>query len=162
VEKGEFSAYFRVLEDTIKKKEGMLEELLALTQKQEEVLSGEQFRMEEFQELMEKKAPLIEKVAAFDSGFEGVYGKIKPTIDTFKAEFEPRIRGLQERIRSVLEKGAQLCALEEQNRRKLEVCLGEKKQEIKNFKRSSQTVSNYYKNMTGSVKNQSFFMDQKK
>lgn len=162
MEKNEFSAYFKVLEDTIEKKNKILNELYRLTRDQETLLSGEDFSMEDFMELIEKKSPLIDKVSEFDAGFQGVYDKIKPVMDTYKAEFAPRIKELQKKIKTIMEKGAVLCSLEEQNKLKLEVCLGEKKQEIKNFKRSSQTVSNYYKNMSGSVTDQSFFMDKKK
>ncbi len=162
MDKNEFSAYFKVLEDTIEKKNQLLNELYRLTKAQEKTLAAENFSMEDFMELIDKKAPLIESVSEFDAGFQGVYDRIRPVIEQYKAEYEPRIKALQKQIKTVLEKGAVLCTLEEQNKQKLEVCLGEKKQEIKNFKRSSKTVSSYYKNMAGAVTDQSFFMDKKK
>ena len=111
---------------------------------------------------MDKKDPLIQKISEFDAGFEAVFAKMKQSMETYKKEFEPRIRAIQQKIKTVLEKGAALCTLEEQNKTRLEYCLKDKKQEIKNFKRSSQTVSSYYKNMSGSIADQSFFMDKKK
>jgi hypothetical protein len=162
VDRAEFATCFKVLEDTIQRKEQCLDALLVLTKNQEAVLVREKFSMEEFEALMEKKEPFIEKISEFDAGFEAVFAKIKPEMETYKKEFEPRIRGMQEKIKSVLEKGAALCTLEEQNKTRLEHCLKDKKQEIKNFKRSSQTVSSYYKNMSGTVSEQSFFMDKKK
>lgn len=162
MEPQEFSAYFKILEDTIQKKEQFLDELLGLTKGQEAVLSGEKFSMEEFTELMDKKDVYIQKISEFDAGFEAVFAKVKPVIEEYKKAFEPRIKALQQRIKTVLEKGAALCALEEQNKARLGICLGEKKKEIKNFKRSSETVSGYYKNMTGAVADKSFFMDKKK
>lgn len=162
MDKSEFSACLCVLEDTINKKDQFLDELIAYTKEQEEVLSAEVFSMESFAERMDKKAPLIDKINEFDAGFEGVFVRIKPVMEQYKKDFEQRIRALQGKIRTVLEKGAKLCALEEQNRTRMEVCLGEKKLEIKNFKKSSRTVSNYYKNMSGATASQSFFMDKKK
>jgi len=162
LEREEFSTCFKVLENTIEKKELYLDELLQLTKEQEFVLLAESFSMDEFTVLMEKKESYINKIAEFDAGFEGVFVRIKPVIESYKMEYESRIKALQQRIRAVLEKGAALCTLEEQNKQRLEYCLRDKKQEIKNFKRSSQTVSNYYKNMSGSVADQSFFMDKKK
>lgn len=158
----EFSTYFRLLEDTIEKKEQFLDALFELTKEQEAVLLREKFSMEEFDELMNKKDSYIQKVAEFDTGFEAVFAKMKPVMEDYKKAFEPRIKALQQKIKTVLEKGAALCALEEQNKARLEISLRDKKQEIKNFKRSSQTVSGYYKNMTGAVADQSFFMDKKK
>lgn len=158
----EFSTCFKVLEDTIQKKEQYLDQLLSLTKGQEETLLREKFSMEEFTEYMDKKEPYIKKISEYDAGFEAVFAKMKPEMEAYKKDFETRIRALQQKIKSVLEKGAALCTLEEQNKARLEYCLKDKKQEIKNFKRSSQTVSSYYKNMSGALSDQSFFMDKKK
>lgn len=161
MDREEFSVCFKVLENTMEKKEQCLDELLQLTKEQEFVLLGEKFSMEAFTALMDKKQPFIDKIAEFDSGFESVFAKMKPAMEGYKKEYEPRIRGLQAKIKSVLGKGAALCTLEENNKGRLEFCLRDKKQEIKNFKRSNQTVSSYYKNMAGTVSEQSFFMDKK-
>ncbi len=162
MEKAEFSICFKVLENTIEKKEQCLDALLQLTKEQEFILTAEQFSMDEFSALMDKKEPYIGKITEFDSGFEAVFAKIKPVMEEYKTEFEVRIKALQQRIRAVLEKGAALRTLEEQNRGRLEHCLKDKKQEIRSFKKSSRTVSNYYKNMSGTTADQSFFMDKKK
>ncbi len=158
----EFATCFKILEDTIQKKEQYLDELTALTKQQENILLMEKFSMDEFEALMEKKDPYIRKISEFDTGFEGIYAKMKPVMEQYKAEYEPRIRALQAKIKTVLEKGAGLCTLEEQNRTRLEHCLTDKKQEIRNFNKSSRTVSSYYRNMAGAVSDQSFFMDKKK
>ena len=162
MDREEFSTCFKVLENTIQKKEQYLDELLSLTREQENVLLAETFSMESFTALMDKKEPYIKKISEFDAGFESVFAKMKSEMELYKKEFEPRIRGLQEKIKTVLEKGAALCTLEEQNRTRLEYCLTGKKQEIRNFNKSSRTVSSYYRNMAGSVSDQSFFMDKKK
>lgn len=162
MDRSDFSTCFKVLEDTIQKKEQYLDELLALTKEQETILLAEKFSMDAFDALMEKKDPYIKKISEFDAGFESVYARMRPEMENYKKEFEPRIRALQGKIKSVLEKGAALCTAEEQNRTRLEYCLKDKKQEIKNFKKSSSTVSSYYKNMAGALSDQSFFMDKKK
>ncbi|MCH5272767.1 MAG: flagellar export chaperone FlgN [Lachnospiraceae bacterium] len=158
----EFSTCFKILEDTIQKKEQLLNTLLELTKAQETVLTGEKFSMEEFTELMDKKEPHIQKIEKLDEGFEAVFKKMKPAVDDYKKEFEPRIKAMQQQIKTVLEKGAALCALEEKNKARLEICLRDRRQEIKSFKKSSQMVSSYYKNMAGSAGDKSLFMDKKK
>ncbi len=162
MDRTEFSTCFKVLENAIEKKEQYLDELLALTKGQEALLFPERFSMEEFDEYMDKKEPYIKKISEYDAGFESVYARMKPEMETYKKEYEPRIRTLQQKIKTVLEKGAVLCTLEEQNKARLEYCLKDKKQEIKNFNKSSRTVSSYYKNMSGALADQSFFMDKKK
>lgn len=162
VDRSEFSTCFKVLEDTIQKKEQYLDELLALTKEQEQVLLQEKFSMDAFESLMDRKDPYIKKISEFDAGFESVYERMRPEMEGYKKEFEPRIRALQGKIKTVLEKGAALCTSEEQNKTRLEFCLRDKKQEIKNFNKSSRTVSSYYKNMSGALSDKSFFMDKKK
>lgn len=110
----EFATCFKILEDTIQKKEQYLDELTALTKAQENILLREKFSMDEFEVLMEKKEPFIQKISEFDAGFEGIYAKMKPVMEQYKTEYEPRIRAMQVKIKTVLEKGAALCALEEQ------------------------------------------------
>lgn len=158
----EFATCFKVLEDTIQKKEQYLDELLVLTKGQENILLKEKFSMDEFETFMEEKEPFIQKISEFDAGFEGIYAKMKPVMEQYKKEYESRIRALQIKIKTVLEKGAALCTLEEQNKTRLEHCLKDKKQEIRNFNKSSRTVSSYYKNMSGALSDQSYFMDKKK
>lgn len=158
----EFATCFKILEDTIQRKEQYLDELLALTKGQENILLLEKFSMDEFEALMEKKEPYIQKISEFDAGFETIFAKMKPAMEDYKKEYEPRIRALQAKIKTVLEKGAAICTLEEQNKTRFEHCLKDKKQEIKTFHKNSRTVSSYYKNMSGAVSDQSFFMDKKK
>ena len=150
MEREEFGVCFKILENTIEKKEQYLNELLQLTREQESLLLAERFSMDSFSELMSKKEPYIGKITEFDAGFENVFAKMKPVMEEYKKEFEPRIKALQQRIKAVLEKGAALCTLEEQNKTRLEFCLKDKKQEIKNFKKRlifasrSQSTLNFF------------------
>jgi len=86
VDRVEFATCFKVLEDTIQKKEQYLDELMALTKGQETVLLMEKFSMDEFEALMEKKEPYIQKISEFDAGFEGIYAKMKPEMEHYKKE----------------------------------------------------------------------------
>ena len=88
MEREEFSTCFKVLENTIEKKEQYLEELWKLTKEQERVLMAEKFSMEEFSALMEKKEPYIGKISEFDAGFENVFAKMKPVMEEYKKEIE--------------------------------------------------------------------------
>lgn len=162
MEKNEFAGYFKILEDSLTKKDQLLNYLMKLTREQESCLKKEIFSMEDFDQLMEQKEPLIEKISESDAGFESIYAKLKPEIAAFQTEFASRILEMQNAIKTVLGKGAALCALEEQNKVHLAEYLSGKRQEIKNFKRSNQTVTNYYKNMSGAPTTQSYFMDKKK
>ena len=157
----EIRTYFKLLEDSLRKKEQQLGILLYLSNEQKKMLSAEDFSMEEFAQLMDKKEPCIEQIANFDYGFEGIYNRLKPVLEQDKAPYQQEIEVLQQYIRRITEASVQLKALEEQNKSRLEMKLREQKKEIKTFKQSNKTVSNYYKNMIGAQTNQSYFMDKK-
>ena len=157
----EIKTYLKLLEDSLQKKEHQLSVLLEISNEQKQLLAEETFSMEKFSELMDKKEPCIEQIATFDYGFEGIYNRLKPVLEKDKAPYQQEIERLQQSIKRITEASVQLKALEEQNKNRLEMRLREHKKEIKTFKQSNKTVSNYYKNMTGTNTNQSYFMDKK-
>ena len=156
----EVRTYLKLLEDSLQKKEHQLSMLLQISNEQKQVLE-ENFSIEKFSELMEKKEPCIEQIATFDYGFEGIYNRLKPVLEKDKAPYKQEIQRLQQSIKRITEASVQLKALEEQNKIRFEMRLKEQKKEIKTFKQSSKTVSSYYKNMAGTQTNQSYFMDKK-
>ena len=156
----EVRTYLKLLEDSLQKKEHQLSMLLQISNEQKQVLE-ENFSIEKFSELMEKKEPCIEQIATFDYGFEGIYSRLKPVLEKDKTPYQQEIQRLQQSIKRITEASVQLKALEEQNKIRFEMRLKEQKKEIKTFKQSSKTVSSYYKNMAGTQTNQSYFMDKK-
>ena len=157
----EVRTYLKLLEDSLQKKEHQLNILLQISNEQKQLLAEETFSIEKFNELMDKKEPCIEQIATFDYGFEGIYNRLKPVLEKDKALYKQEIERLQQLIKRITEKSVQLKALEEQNKSRFEMRLKEQKKEIKTFKQSRKTVSSYYKNMTGTNTNQSYFMDKK-
>ena len=157
----EIRTYLKLLEDSLQKKEQQLNVLLYLSNEQKKLLAEEKFSIEKFNELMDQKEPCIEQISTFDYGFEGIYNRLKPVFEKDKAPYQQEIERLQQLIKQITETSVQLKVLEQQNKSHLEMRLQERKKEIKTFKQSNKTVSNYYKNMIGTQTNQSYFMDKK-
>ena len=157
----DIKVYFKLLEQSLYKKEQQLQILLQLSNEQKQLLSAEELDMEKFGELMDKKAPCIEEIGKFDLGFESIYARLKPVLEKDKTPYQKEIQVLQQCIKRITEASVQLKALEQQNKSRLELKLREQKKEIKTFKQSSKSVSNYYKNMIGINAQQSYFMDKK-
>ena len=69
--------YLKILEDSLKKKIAVLNEVAEYNCAQEELLKKEELSIEELDKNMEQKDVLIKKLLALDEGFESLYEKIR-------------------------------------------------------------------------------------
>lgn len=157
----ENNTYVYILKDTLIKKNSLLDKLMELTQLQGKYLSEPEPDMESFEEMISKKDTYIMQINQLDEGFEKIFGYVKEELTAKKAEYKEIILLLQDLIRKITDKSTKLEVMERQNKARLELYFGAKKKEIKNFKLSSKTVANYYKNMFQPT-SESFFIDKKK
>lgn len=163
VDKEQCRTYTLILTDSLKKKEGVLEKLLMLTEDQRMLLSGsDELNMDEFEEIIIKKDTKLKELETLDQGFELIYEKVKDSFPLHKSELSKEINSLQSVITKITDQGVKLEAVEQENKRKLELYLLQKRSQIKNFKMSNKTVSNYYKSMSGYTEDSSYFMDKRK
>lgn len=154
--------YVDILLTTLKKKEVILKQLLALTEEQEQLLKENEFQEDKFMELIEKKKTVLFQLNKLDFGFETVYTKVKEELAVDKEQYRLQIESMQQYIAKIIDLSMKLTALEQRNKFSMERYFINSKKKIKDTKLSSQTVSNYYKNMTGVHQGHSYFMDQKK
>lgn len=156
------NVYINILINTLAKKSAVLDDLIDITLLQESYLKEAPQNMDSFEETLDNKSELINNLDQLDDGFEAVYERVKEELKSKKDLFQNEVLKLQELIRQATDKGVKLQALEQQNKLKMEAYFLTKKQEIKNFKKSSQTASNYYKSMIDRPQGDSYFLDKKK
>lgn len=155
--------YIELLVHTLKSKSKVLDDIIVLSKEQERLLQlGNSLNMEAFDETINNKGVLIEKLNELNNGFESLYGKIKDDIQQNKGHYKTEIIELKELIKTVTEKSVQIQATEKRNYVKFDGYLKSKRKEIKEFKISSKTASSYYKNMADQHQGQSYFLDSKK
>ena len=90
--------YLSVLEDSLKKKLQILDELTDYTTQQQELLKVEELDYEAFDRLVDQKEPLIQRIMELDQGFETVYDRIKEQLLGNKEQYAAQIRALQSLI----------------------------------------------------------------
>lgn len=156
------NTYIDILIGTLNRKNHILEEIMKLTMLQERYLNEPDMDMDFFDDTLEKKAELIRGLDDLDDGFEAIYERVSEELKTRKENYKDKILKLQELIKEVTDKGIRLEALEQQNKLKVETYFSSKKQEIKEFKKSNESVANYYKSMADNPQGESFFLDKKK
>lgn len=154
--------YVHILESTLSRKNNLLDELIAVTFRQEECINTKPFDMEPFEQSLFEKETMIEQLNQLDEGFEKVYDRVGSQLNDNKNQFAEEILSLKELIRQVTEKSIKLQALEMQNKNKLDSVFSIKKKEIKDYKMSRQMANNYYKNTANQHNGESFFLDKKK
>lgn len=156
------SSYMSVLEESLKKKSGVLQALLEASHRQEELAEDEEFDMDMFSDTMEQKDALLEQLKELDAGFEQTYIGVEQEMKLHREQYAEAIGRLQELIRKVTELGIELQTLEERNRAKLEVKFSKQQRELRQIKTSNKVATTYYKNMSNASTGTPYFMDQKK
>lgn len=154
--------YVNMMLDSLRKKDGILEEIVRLNKVQTELASKEEFDLDAFAESVEEKQTFIDELNKLDDGFQMLYDKVKVEINERKEQYTDEIRQMQEYIKMLSEKSILIQAQEEKNRLSIHAQFSKMKKEVKVAKQSMKAASDYYKAMskTGIVDSQ--FMDKKK
>lgn len=155
------SNYLMIMVESLSKKIEILEQLLEYTEEQETLLDEEEFRMEEFSKLLDKKGELIDVLNTMDQGFEQVYERIQEELKGKKEEHAHEILLMQQRIKNITNLSIKLQELEYKNKEKIEVQFSKKKNEIKTFRQSKDNVNKYYRVMSKTQVVDSAFLDKK-
>ncbi len=158
----EFEAYITMLKQALQQKQLVLDELLVLTEEQERLFIASELEEAKFDELVKGKKMLIQRLEELDHGFEQVYQRIGDEIRNNKYQYQNDVEELQRMITGITDRTMKLRAIEQHNYIKFQNLLKAKRTEIKAGRKSSQMVSNYYKNAAVGPEAQSFFYDKKK
>lgn len=156
------NTYVNILIDSLRKKISLLDEIQKITLIQENLISSLPVDMYKIDQTITDKSVLIEKLNMLDSGFEQIYALVKDELNIDRLNHKEDIIALQDLIRIITDKSTDLKATEFRNRNRLEIIFANQKKEINKFKANSRAVSNYYKNMSGQLHEESFFLDKKK
>ena len=154
--------YLTVLEESLHKKIGLLQDIEEKSKQQSEAFSKGDVTLPELDTIMDEKAELISKIGKLDEGFDSLYQKIKEELLTHKAEYAGQIKQIQQLILKVTELSASIQALEARNKQMVEQYFKEEKISIKRQKASSKVSLNYYQSMNKVNNVPPQFMDEKK
>ena len=153
--------HLTILSESLDKKIAVLEEIQAYNQKQEEAFTKEVPDMDGFDESLEEKEELIQRIEKLDEGFEILYERIATQLKDNKAAYAGQIRELQGKIQRVTDLSTAIQAQESRNKKLIEDYFSKMKAGIKKNRQGSKVAYDYYKNMSGAAFNRSQFMDSK-
>ena len=150
------TVYLSALQESLQKKQRIMEELFTLTQQQS-------MDIDVFEQLMAQKEKALGEINILDKGFDSVYHKVSPYLEQDKQSYRSAILEMQNLIRVITDCGVKIEGLERRNREVFQRYLLKQRQEIGNSRASSRTAVSYYQNMPNQHHAwQSYFLDKKK
>lgn len=156
------SNYLTILEDSLKQKSVILEQIAEVSTKQEELLREETLALEEFDSYVDKKDEFIQKLSQLDDGFESLYDKIREELLANKDRYKQQISEIKQLIAQITEKSVSIQAQEARNQQKVQQYFANERSQLKKGRTASKAAYGYYKNMSNQGMVPPQFMDQKK
>lgn len=155
--------YLTLLEESLQKKLQVMAEIQQYNLKQQEIFQSDNVDIDRFDEYVEEKGNLIEKLTALDNGFESLYVKVSKELGNGGREkYKDQIERLRQLVTEVTETSVTIQAQEARNKKLIEDFFRKEREGIRMGRQSSKAAYDYYKNMNRSSVVPPQFMDSKK
>ena len=154
--------YIEIMIDSLRKKEEILDRIIAMNEHQRQVLKDPNLTPEDFESVVDDKARCIEELELLDNGFEAVFGKMKTELDVNRKAYETEIRTMQDLIRSITAKTTDIRTMESRNRDEALKKFSAVRSQVKDIRTGHKIASEYYKNMLKLNFVDSQFLDNKR
>lgn len=154
--------YLDILKQSLEEKVKLLKEISEYNERQAEVFSAETVDMSLFDQYIDEKEELIQKILKMDSAFESLYAKITKPIQAQKDLYAGKIRILQTLIEQVTELSVKVQAQEARNKTLVENYFTKQRKMLGQNKQRTAAAMSYYKSMsTGNVIDAAIMDDKK-
>ena len=145
--------YIQILEDSLESKIDLLRRLQVLCQEQAEILKDPNATPEAFEENIEEKGKLIDRLSALDQGFDAFFAKVKDQLENNRDQYRDSIAHMR---------SSNLQVLEKQNSELARAKFSQIRTQTKEIRQSRKVVNSYYQNMMKMNTVDPQFMDRKK
>lgn len=139
--------YLKMLDQSLDQKKQMLDQMIEMTATQKASLDKDPVDWTGFDDLVEKKAEMIERLDRMDDGFESVYDRIREELLRDKEQHKEFVTSIQKKIQAVSDASASLMAAERRNKDLVEKKMAEERKRLQQSKTTSKVASNYYRSM---------------
>lgn len=154
--------YVVAMRESLEKKIKVLEEILRISQHQQEILSKKPMDYKRFDQCVDDKDICIEKIEKMDEGFDLLYQRLGSELKEHREQYADEIKKMQSLISEITDKSITIQAMEQRNRQVLEQVFLEERRELGKGKRSMSVAKNYYQTMGNMNVAGAQYMDQKK
>lgn len=153
--------YLKILEESLRKKLQVLDEIQAYNEKQKQVFQSDSVELDEFDAAVEEKGKLIEQISKLDEGFETLYSNVAKELEANKEKYAGQIQTLKQLVQQVTEKGVSVQAQEARNKALIEAYFAKERNQLRQGRQSSKVAYDYYKSMSNTNTVPPQFLDSK-
>lgn len=150
-----------ILSESLDQKLSVLEDIQAYNRKQEKAFLEETPDMESFDQALEEKEELIQRLERLDDGFEALYERISQQLQSDREKYSDQISELQEKIGRITDLSVSIQAQEARNKKLIEDYFKNARSGIRQGRQGSKVAYDYYRNMNGGAFNRPQYMDSK-
>ncbi|MEG0962916.1 MAG: flagellar protein FliT [Lachnospiraceae bacterium] len=154
--------YIAILSQSLEKKVELLDLIMEKNKEQRILFTDETTLPEDLEENMQEKSKLVEQLEQLDDGFEQTYDRVREVLSVNKSQYKEEITEMQNSIRAITEKMANIRTQEIRNRDLAAQRFSSVKKQIRQVRTSNKVASQYYKNMEKINVVDSQFVDHKK
>ena len=158
----EKSRYIPIMTQSKKKKEEVLDNIIRINQRQKEELDNPSLDPDDFDATFAEKEKLIDQLDTLDSGFQELFEKIRGDLTRNQKEYREEIAQMQECIRRLTAKSADIQTQEARNKTLMEQKFASVRRQAREVRKSQKIVNQYYKNMMKTNYIEPQFTDNKK
>ena len=154
--------YISMMIESLEKKFKLLDRAIEIDKEQEELITQEDPDTKALDANIDAKGALVDELNTLDLGFENMYAKVREELINNKDAHKDEIRTLQELIRKITEKVAEVEAFEARSKINVENYLKRRRKKISGSRASAKAANSYALNMRSMGSGGSVFLDNKK
>ena len=155
--------YVNMLEESLVKKIDLLTQLQGLNQEKKDILEDYDSSTDELDDNMDRKSSIIERLDKMDEGFQNLYDKVKPEIESNREAYATQIKNMQKSIRTITDLSSALQVEEARNKELAKHRFSYVRTQIRESRHGQKAVASYYANMMNNTGfEESQFWDKKK
>ena len=137
-----------ILAESLDKKIQVLHEIQNYNLRQEECFQNGQADLNTFDQAVEEKERLIQKLNQLEEGFDTLYQGLAAQLKEDRNRYTEEIRILQEKIREVTELSMSVQAQESRNKKLIEDFFAKQRAGLNQSRKNSKAMYDYYKNVS--------------
>lgn len=154
--------YLTILQESLEKKNGILDKLQEISKKQALLLKSNELEWDKYDACVDEKTALIEELEHIDEGFDTLYQRIAGELKQDRARYSVQIAILQDSIREIMDKSMSIQALESRNKETVELHFKRERSRLGTNRKSARVAYDYYKSSSGADVVAPQFLDKKK
>ena len=128
--------YLVILEESLRRKLQVLEDIQAYNQRQQEIFQADNVDLDQFDSYVDEKGVLIERLNSLDNGFERLYANVAQELSGNREKYGDQIKRLQGLVSKVTEAGIAVQAQEARNKKLIEEYFRRQREGIREGRKS--------------------------